>query len=242
MLLALVLVANAVVAATASARSEGDGVGTVGGESSVIYGGPVDTAIATTRRCGIGIVGDTSILSGLVIAVTARRCVCVSVCSTVGDTSVISGPVATATDTDTATVTVTARRCGIDTVGDASAISGLVVTVTSRRCDVVDTVGGTSVIIITGRVVVYTTASLSIARRRGFDTVDDDASVVSRLIVQLPPILSIARRCVVGTVGDGYVLSSTILGAGRNCVFEPIVDVLFVLSRLQTIAKEFLHE
>lgn len=240
MLLALVLVANAVVAATASARSEGDGVGTVGGESSVIYGGPVDTAIATTRRCGIGIVGDTSILSGLVIAVTARRCVCVSVCSTVGDTSVISGPVATATDTDTATVT--ARRCGIDTVGDASAISGLVVTVTSRRCDVVDTVGGTSVIIITGRVVVYTTASLSIARRRGFDTVDDDASVVSRLIVQLPPILSIARRCVVGTVGDGYVLSSTILGAGRNCVFEPIVDVLFVLSRLQTIAKEFLHE
>ena len=130
-------------------------------------------------------------------------------------------------------MTNTSRRCGIDTVGDASVISGLIVTFTYRRCaDVVDTVGGTSVIVNTGRVVYTTTTSLSTPRRCSFRIVEDEVSVI-----QLPPILCTTRRCVVGTGGDGYVLSTTsspLLAAVRNCVsFEPIGDVL---SGLQAIA------
>jgi len=120
-MIAMLLVANVVVAATT--WSESDGVDTFGGERSVIYWGWIDTATATSRRCGIDTVSDTSIISGLVIAVTARSCVCVG-SSTVGESIVISGPVVTVTDTS--------RRCGIHTVGDTSVISGLVVSVTSR--------------------------------------------------------------------------------------------------------------
>ena len=297
MLLVLALIANVIVIVAAVARSESDGVGTFGGESSVIYWGRirVDTATATSRRCDIDTVGDTSIISGLVIAMTARWCVCVCicicsrtfgeptvisgpvatatvtsrrcginiiddtsiitglevavtarmcicVCSPVDEPSVISGPVATATGTATGTAPDTSRRCDIDMIGGVSVLSGLVIIFASRRCgNVMNTVGGTSVIVNTGRVVYTntTTTSLSTPRRCSFRIVEDEASVL-----QLPPILCTARRCVVGTVGDWYVLSVTttslLLAAVRNCVsFQPLVDVL---SGLQTIAKDFLNE